>query len=61
MKRIRSSMQLELEQTKLQLREIELEKAMKKDWKGIKESLKPGNLGKEILRKAGEKLKIFSN
>jgi len=54
-------MQLDLEQTKLQLREAELEKAMKKDWKEIKERLKPGNLGKAFLKQTVEKLKIFSN
>jgi hypothetical protein len=61
MKKIRSAIQLELEQTKLKLHEAEVEKAMKNDWKWIKESLKPGNLGKDILKKAAEKLKIFSN
>lgn len=60
MKKIRSAMQLELEQTKLKLREAELEKAIRKDWKQVKESLKPINIGKEIFKKAAEKFKTFS-
>ena len=53
-------MQLELEQTKLQLQEAELEKAIKKDWKQLKESLEPANLGKEIFSKAAEKFRTFT-
>lgn len=60
MKKIRSEIQLELEQTKLRLREAELEKNIKKDWKEVKQSLQPQNLGKEIFNKAVEKLKVFS-
>ena len=49
MKKIRSIMQLELEQARLRLREAELEKTIKKDWQEVKESLTPKNLGKQIL------------
>jgi len=49
MKKIKSVMQLELEQTKLRLHEAQLEKAIRKDWKDVKGSLTPKNLGKQIL------------
>ena len=49
MKTIRSEMQLELEQAKLRLREVELEKAIRKDWKEIKKNLQPKNLNKGII------------
>jgi hypothetical protein len=59
MKKLRSAMQLELEQAKLKLHEAALEKAIKKDWKQLKESLQPTNLGKEIFSKAAEKFKTL--
>ena len=48
-------MQLELEQTKLKLHEAELEKEIRKDWKQLKTSLKPINLGKELWKNMTQK------
>jgi len=59
MKKIRSSMQLELEQAKLKLREAELEKNIKKDWKQLKQSLQPVTLGMEIFKNVTDKFKNF--
>ena len=60
MKKIRSSTQLELEQIRLKLHEQELEKIIRKDWKGLKQHLEPDHLGKEILKKISQKFRSFS-
>ena len=53
-------MQLELEQTKLKLHEAELEKEIRKDWKQLKTSLKPINLGKELWKNMTQKFRSSS-
>ena len=49
MKRIKNISQLYSEQLRLQKQEDNLEKNIRKDWREVKESMRPKNLGKEIL------------
>ena len=49
MNKVKHISQLYLEQIRLQKIEGDLEKTIRKDWNEVKESLRPKNLGKEIL------------
>jgi hypothetical protein len=68
MNKIKHISQLYSEQLRLQKHEEDLEKNIRKDWKEVKESMHPKNLGKEILsacinKKLQDKIKpdgIFS-
>jgi hypothetical protein len=49
MKRIKTIQQLKAEKKKLEHRRLELEKAIKYDWRDVKESLKPKNLASDAF------------
>jgi hypothetical protein len=59
MKKIRSTTELELERMKLKLRQAELEKNIKKDWKSIQNSISFFQQGKTLWKKAAEKFSDF--
>jgi hypothetical protein len=49
MKRIRTIKELNTEKKRLAQREVELEKAIKYDWRDLKDSLKPGHVAEEVF------------
>ena len=57
MKKIKSAKELELEQTKLKRKGIELEKNMRDDLKGLRNSVSVFRYGKLFMKKTSEKLK----
>jgi hypothetical protein len=64
MNKIKHMSQLYSEQLRLQKLEGNLEKNIRKDWRDVKENMRPKNLGKEILSDFTEKRlqdKIKSN
>jgi hypothetical protein len=55
MKKIKSVKQLQLEKEHLDQRRRELEKAIKYDWRDLRDSLKPANISMQVLSKIFEK------
>jgi cell division septum initiation protein DivIVA len=51
MKKIKNIKQLKAEKKQLMQRRDELEKAIKYDWRDVKESLKPKNVSNQVLSK----------
>jgi len=51
MKRIKNIEQLNQERQRIQLRRIELEKAMQRNWTGLKESVSPGRIVQQAVNK----------
>lgn len=49
MKKIKNIQELQAEKKKLEERQAELEKAIKYDWRDVKESLKPGNIAGQFF------------
>ena len=54
MKKIKNIQQLNAEKKQLAQRKVELEKAIKYDWRDVKESLKPGNVAVQVFSKLAE-------
>jgi len=53
-KKIKNIQQLNAEKKQLAQRKVELEKAIKYDWRDVKESLKPGNVAGQVFSKLAE-------
>jgi len=51
MKKIREIKQLKARKEQLEKRRLELEKAIKYDWRDVKESIKPANVSEQVLSK----------
>ena len=57
MNKIRSIKSLNAEKRRLEQRRLELEKAIRYDWRDVKESMKPGNVAGRVFAKIFEKEK----
>lgn len=49
MKRFKTAKQLNEEKKRLKMRRAELEKAIRYDWRDVKESLRPGNIAGQVF------------
>lgn len=49
MKKINSIKHLNAEKKRLEIRKAELEKAIRYDWRDVKDSLRPGNIARQVF------------
>lgn len=61
MKKIKSIKHLNAERKRLEERKAELEKAIRYDWRDVKDSLKPGNIAGQVFASACKKENASGN